>query len=165
VTASVIVSLRIAAPPLRVFEAFTSDIAQWWVQNPLFALTPRGDGSLRFESGPGGRLVTTLANGVEFEIGRITIWQPGERLALSWRQATFAADQSTELDVRFEAVGDATRVTVEHRGWDSIPRGHVARHGVELMLFQRRLVEHWRALLASLAAAGRAATRGTSGPV
>jgi hypothetical protein len=47
-------------------------------------------------------------------------------------------------------VGDQTRLTVEHRGWDEIPQDHVARHGFELMLFQRRLAEHWRALLASL---------------
>jgi hypothetical protein len=57
--------------------------------------------------------------------------------------------QSTQLDVRFEAVGDQTRVTVEHRGWDKIPQDHVARHGFELMLFQRRQAEHWRGLLAS----------------
>ncbi|WP_084305931.1 SRPBCC domain-containing protein [Bradyrhizobium sp. ARR65] len=80
----------------------------------------------------------------------ITIWKPGERLALTWRQATFAPGQSTQLDVRFEAIGDQTRVTVEHRGWDDIPQEHVARHGFELMLFQRRLAEHWRVLLASL---------------
>jgi uncharacterized protein YndB with AHSA1/START domain len=151
--AAVIVSLRIAAPPLRVFEAFTNDIGQWWVQNPLFMLTPRGDGTLRFEPGQGGRLVTTLANGTEFEVGRITIWQPGERLALTWRQATFSPGQSTELDVRFEAIGNETRVTVEHRGWDNIPQEHVARHGFDLLLFQRRYVDHWRALLASLNAA------------
>ena len=84
------------------------------------------------------------------EVGRITVWKPGERLALIWRQATFAPDQSTQLDVRFEAVGDQTRVTVEHRGWDEIPQDHVARHGFELMLFQRRQAEHWRGLLASL---------------
>jgi uncharacterized protein YndB with AHSA1/START domain len=149
-TASVIVSLRIRASPLAVFEAFTNDIGQWWVQNPLFMLTPRGDGCLRFEPGEGGRLVTTVANGVEFEVGRITIWQPGERLALTWRVATFSPSQSTELDVRFEAVGDETRVTVEHRGWDTIPQDHAARHGVQLLLFQRRHVDHWRALLASL---------------
>jgi hypothetical protein len=40
--------------------------------------------------------------------------------------------------VRFEAMGEQTRVTVEHRGWDEIPQDHVARHGFELMLFQRR---------------------------
>lgn len=149
-TAAVIVSLRIRASPLRVFDAFTEDIGQWWVQNPLFMLTPRGDGRLRFEPGEGGRLVTTGPDGREFEVGRITVWRPGERLALTWRQATFAPGQSTELDVRFEAIGDETRVTVEHRGWETIPQEHTARHGFDLLLFQRRNVDHWRALLASL---------------
>jgi hypothetical protein len=41
-------------------------------------------------------------------------------------------------------VGEETRVTIEHRGWDAIPQDHVARHGFELMLFQRRQAEHWR---------------------
>ncbi|MBX9587682.1 MAG: SRPBCC domain-containing protein [Hyphomonadaceae bacterium] len=81
--------------------------------------------------------------------------EPGERLALSWRQATFAAGQSTQLEVRFEALGDQTRVTVEHRGWNEIPQDHVARHGFELMLFQRRLAEHWRVLLASVEVTAR----------
>lgn len=152
-TAAVIVSIRVSGSPLRTFEVFTEEIGEWWRPNPLFMLTPRGDGNLRFEPGTGGRLVAMLANGKEFEVGRITVWKPGERLSLTWRQATFARDQSTELDVLFEAVGDETRVTVEHRGWDAIPQDHASRHGFELMLFQRRQAEHWRALIASLNAA------------
>ena len=105
-TAAVIVSIRVDATPLRAFEAFTEEIGEWWRPSPLFALTPRGDGHLRFEPGEGGRLVATLWNGKEFEVGRITVWKPGERLALTWRPATFAPGQSTQLDVRFEAVGD-----------------------------------------------------------
>jgi hypothetical protein len=147
-TAAVIVSIRVDATPVRAFVIFTEEIGKWWRPNSLFALTPHGDGHLRFEPGEGGRLVAALANGKEF--GRITVWKPGERLALTWREATFAPGQSTQLDVRFEAVGDQTRVTVEHHGWDEIPQDHVARHGFELMLFQRRLAEHWRVLLASL---------------
>jgi hypothetical protein len=38
--------------------------------------------------------------------------------------------------VRFEAIGTQTRVTVEHRAWETIPQDHAARHGFELMLFQ-----------------------------
>ena len=149
-TAAVIVALRVAASPQRAFEAFTEEIGQWWVPNGLFMLTPRGDGALRFEPGEGGRLVTTLADGSEFEVGRISVWQPGERLALTWRQASFAPEQTTHLDVRFEAIGDETRVTVEHRGWDTIPQTHAARHGFPLLPFQQRQSEHWRTLLASL---------------
>src|SRR5262249_43768893 len=102
-TAAVIVSIRVDATPLQAIEAFTEKIGQWSGPNSLFALTPSGDGQLRFEPGEGGRLVATLANGKEFEVGRIIVWKPGERLALTWRQATFAPGQSTQLEVRFEA--------------------------------------------------------------
>jgi uncharacterized protein YndB with AHSA1/START domain len=149
-TSAVIVSLRVDASPMRAFEAFTDEIGEWWQSSALFQLTPRGDGRLRFEPGEDGRLMTDLPTGRSFEIGRISVWQPGERLVLSWRQASFRRDQSTELEVRFEAVGEETRITVEHRGWSSIPQDHAARHGFELILFQRRAAEHWRTLLKSL---------------
>jgi hypothetical protein len=147
---AVIVSLRVEATPLEAFEVFTQEIGAWWKPNGLFQLTPRGDGVLRFEPGEGGRLVTDLPNGKTFEIGRITAWALGERLAFTWRQATFEPEQFTHVEVRFEPVGDETRVTVEHRGWDSIPQEHVARHAFPLQVFQMRQGEHWRALLAAM---------------
>lgn len=145
---AVIVSLRVKATPERAFEVFTQEIDAWWRPNQLFQITPRGDGELRFENRE--RLVSVLPSGKEFEVGRITVWAPGERLAFTWRQATFAPDQTTHVEVRFEAVGDETRVTVEHRGWDAIPPEHVARHGFPLHVFQMRQAEYWRALLASM---------------
>ena len=152
-TSAVIVSLRVKATPRETFDVFTQEIGLWWRPNQLFQLTPRGDGQLRFEPGEHGRLVTDLPNGKTFEIGRISAWVPGERLAFSWRQGTFAPDQTTQVEVRFEPIGDdETRVTVEHRGWDSIPQEHVARHRFPLQPFQMRQAEHWRALLAALAA-------------
>lgn len=149
-TSKVIVALRVPASPLRAFEAFTQEIGLWWRPSPLFAFTPRGPGTLAFEPGEGGRLVEILANGKVFEIGRIRAWAPGERLVFGWRQATFAADQDTEVEVRFEAVGEETRVTVTHAGWDSVPQTHVARHGLADGLFLRRQGEWWQVLLASL---------------
>jgi uncharacterized protein YndB with AHSA1/START domain len=150
-SSAVIVSLRVAATPERAFEAFTQQIGQWWRPSGLFQLTPRGDGALRFEGGEGGRLVTTLASGAEFEIGRITAWATAERLAFTWRQAGFAADQVTHVEVRFESVGEETRVTVEHRGWDAIPQAQAARHGFPLGVFQMRLADHWGAQLRAIA--------------
>jgi uncharacterized protein YndB with AHSA1/START domain len=148
-----LVALRVQASPQRAFDVFTQEIGQWWRPNDLFQLTPRGDGVLSFEPGENGRLITKLANGTVFEIGRITAWAPGERLAFTWRQASFAPDQLTSVEVRFEQVGDQeTRVTVEHRGWDAIPREHVARHGLPESVFLKRQGEHWRALLGVLSA-------------
>lgn len=146
---AVIVSLRVKASPEEAFEAFTREIGAWWRPSDLFQLTPRGDGMLSFEGDK--RLITTLESGKVFEIGRVTVWAPGVRVAFTWRQATFATDQSTHVEVLFEPVGEETRVTVEHRGWDAVPQEHAARHGFPLNVFQMRQAEHWRALLGALA--------------
>jgi uncharacterized protein YndB with AHSA1/START domain len=148
----VVVAMRIAAPPERVFEAFTTQIAAWWRPNPLFAFTPRSPGVMAFEEGEGGRrLVERLASGKVFEVGKVRVWEPGEKLVVGWRQAAFTPDMDTEVEVRFEPVDDGTRVTVEHRGWDSVPQAHVARHTFPDGLFLRRHGEWWRDLLAGLA--------------
>jgi uncharacterized protein YndB with AHSA1/START domain len=147
---SILVALRIKAAPDRVFDAFTREIALWWRPNGLFQFTPRSPGMLAFEEGVGGRFTETLPNGTVFEIGRITAWSPPTRLAFTWRQATFAEDQVTHVDVRFESAGDETRVTVEHRGWDSVPADHVAKHRFPEAIFLQRHGEWWRDLLAAL---------------
>ena len=149
-TSSVLVALRVKATPARAFEVFTRDIALWWRPNGLFQFTPRGSGVLAFEPGEGGRFTETLPGGQVFEIGRIRAWEPPSRLVFGWRQATFAPGQDTEVEVRFEPLGGETRVTVEHRGWDSVPAEHVARHRFPDAIFLRRHGEWWQALLASL---------------
>ena len=145
----VMVALRVRASPERAFAAFTEEIGAWWRPNGLFAFTPRDPGVLSFEPGPDGRLIETRDNGKVFEIGKVRAWEPPLRLVFGWRQATFAPGQDTEVEVRFEPVGEETRVTVEHLGWDSIPASHVARHGFPNQLFLTRHAEWWRALLAS----------------
>jgi uncharacterized protein YndB with AHSA1/START domain len=122
----------------------------WWRPSSLFQVTMLGDGKLAFEPGVGGRLWTALDNGEEFEIGRIAIWEPGKRLVFTWRQASFAPEQSTEVEVRFEAVGDETRISIEHRAWETIPQRHVARHGFPEHVTLQHAADWWRASLAML---------------
>jgi uncharacterized protein YndB with AHSA1/START domain len=151
VSSQILVSLRVKASPLRAFETFTRDIALWWAPNPLFRFTPGSPGKLAFEPHEGGRFTETLDDGEVFEIGRIRVWEPGQRLVFGWRQASFGPDQGTEVAVTFEPVGAETRVTVSHRGWDSVPIEHVARHGFPEAIFLRRHGEWWQRLLARLA--------------
>ena len=146
-----LVSLRVAAPPARTFTAFTAEIGQWWRPNSLFRFTDRPGGRLAFEPDPPERLVEIGNDGDRFEIGSVTVWEPPHRLAFGWRQAGFGPGQETEVVVRFEEVATGTRVTVEHFGWDAIPREHAARHGFPLDAFQQRLAEWWQVLLRALA--------------
>ena len=148
-TSRVFLAIRVPADPHRAFEVFTQEIASWWQPSGLFQITSAGDGVLAFEPGMGGRLFTTLPGGAEFEIGRIRIWEPGRRLVFAWRQATFDPDQTTEVEVLFDAVGEETRVSIEHRGWDSIPRRHAARHGFPEHVTLQRAADWWRGSLAA----------------
>lgn len=146
----VLVALRIAVAPERAFAAFTDEIGAWWQPNGLFQLTPSAPGVMRFEPGRGGRLVERQAGGDEYEVGRITLWDPPAELAFQWRPASFSSEQVTEVHVRFEPLGDQTRVVVEHSGWDTIAPTHAARHGFPLDVFLRREAEWWQVLLRSL---------------
>jgi uncharacterized protein YndB with AHSA1/START domain len=150
-TSRVLVSVRVSATPSRAFEAFTTKIGSWWQPNQLFQFVPRRDGVVAFEPRLGGRFTETYADGREFEIGRIEVWEPPSRLVFSWRQASFRDGQRTQVEVRFEPAGDETRVTVQHTGWDTVPQEHVARHTFPDQVFLLRHGEWWRALLASMA--------------
>lgn len=151
-TSRVLVALRIAAPPGRVFEAFTAEIGAWWKPNGLFQPSRHPPGRVSLEAGVGGRLLEAHPDGEVVEIGRIRQWNPPAGLVLTWRPTSFSADQETEVHVRFEAVdsGRSTRVVVEHFGWDTLPADHAARHGFPLFTFHQRLAEWWQALLNSL---------------
>jgi uncharacterized protein YndB with AHSA1/START domain len=149
-TSRVFVAIRVRATPERAFSAFVEEIDQWWRPSVTFQTTPR-PGRLSFEPGLHGRLIETRADGKAFEIGRIRAWEPPRRLAFSWRQANFPPDLHTEVEVVFEAVGEETRVSVEHRGFDRVPADSAARHSFPDQVLLLRLAEFWRGQLAALA--------------
>lgn len=148
-TSRVYVALRVKATPERAFQAFVEEIGAWWRPNILFQTTPR-PGVLSFEPGEGGRLIETREGGKVFEIGAIRIWEPPHRLIFSWRQANFPLDLHTEVEVGFEAVGQETRVSVEHRGFDQVPAQSAARHRFPDQVLLMRLAEFWRAQIAAV---------------
>jgi hypothetical protein len=149
VSSKVLVAIRVKADPQRAFHVFTTEIGQWWRPNGLFRFTPKSPGAVSFEGGEGGRFIETLPDGKVFEVGAIKVWRPGERLVFGWRCAGFEPGQDTEVEVRFEAVGEETRVTVEHGGWDTVPIENVARHSFPNTIFLQREAEWWTSLLAS----------------
>ena len=149
-TARVVVAVRIEAPPARVFEAFTAEIGTWWRADALFPMGEVPGSTMTIEPGVGGRFLRVGPDGDELELGRVRAWEPPARLVMSWRPPTFGPELETEVRVEFRPVADATRVVVEHVGWDAVPRGHAARHGFPLDATQRRLAERWQRLAAAL---------------
>jgi uncharacterized glyoxalase superfamily protein PhnB/uncharacterized protein YndB with AHSA1/START domain len=150
--AGVTICMQVDVPPAAAFEIFTGEIASWW--RPLMRNRFRADRNavMRFEPGEGGRLIED-ANGDVFEVGRIQVWEPGKRLVFDWKLPNFQAGEKSEVEVQFQPKGSGTLVTLEHRGFQDLPKDHPARHGQsDDLVYGRRLASWWDNILGDLQA-------------
>ena len=118
-TAEVVVE----ATPEEAFEIFTDEIGLWWrTGTPYWNDRERGR-SVRIEPGVGGRFIEVydLESGAGFEVGRVTAWEPGERLALTWTQVGWPQGAATEVEVSFARADGGTCVRIEHAGFEQVP--------------------------------------------
>jgi uncharacterized protein YndB with AHSA1/START domain len=146
------VAVTVDAAPEAAFDMFTREVDAWWRRGPKYRFGGRKSGVMRFEPGEGGRLVEIYddATGDLHEVGRILVWEPPSRLSFEWRASNYRPGQVTVVEVRFRAVDSGTRVLVEHRGWDSLPADHPARHGMDDVPFLQTMAGWWQEQLASL---------------
>ncbi len=116
--------VRVEASPEEAFALFTDEIGLWWRRDtPYWNDRERGL-SIRIEPGVGGRFIEVydLETGSGMEVGRVTAWEPGRRLALTWTQVGWPDGASTELEITFEpAPGGGTTVRLEHYGFERVP--------------------------------------------
>ena len=126
--ASVRRTIEVAADPDTAFTIFTEHIGDWYVGGRHAWRDPSRAVGIRFEPGVGGRWleVWDAASGEGYEIGTVRVWEPGQRLVVSYRHPRLPPEPLTEIEVRFDPVDGGTRVTLEHRGWDRLPPEVVA---------------------------------------
>jgi uncharacterized protein YndB with AHSA1/START domain len=100
----------------HAFETFTERIYAWW---PFETHSPGDERPVEavFEPRVGGRLYDRTASGEEHDWATVLAWEPPSRFVVDWHVTP--GRPSTELEVRFVAEGDRTRVELEHRGWES----------------------------------------------
>lgn len=140
----VIVTTIVGQEPAATFRLFTDEIGTWWRRGPRFQVSDDSSGVPRFVSDRTGRRLEIAGPGDEvFELGRVTVWDPPERLSFEFRTREFAPDEHTRVLVRFEAVEAGTRVTVEHSGWAGIPVAHRSKKGLRGLAFTNLVGTWW----------------------
>lgn len=116
--------VTVECTPEEAFALFTDDIGLWWRRDTRYWNDPKRGLSIRIEPGVGGRFleVHDLETGEGMEVGRVTAWEPGRRLALTWTQLGWPEGASTELEITFSPApaGRAT-VGLEHSGFEHVP--------------------------------------------
>ncbi len=105
---SVSSDVEVAVDPTTAFAAFTDEMDLWWQRGPINFYDASRAVARRCEPGVGGRLLEVYdeSTGDALELGRITVWEPGARLA--W--VSSLDDVATE--VRFDATEAGTLVRV-----------------------------------------------------
>jgi hypothetical protein len=113
-------SFEVGCPPEHAFRLWTASIGTWWPPDHTVSGRPA---AIVMEDGVGGRIYERTADGTEHDWGEVTLWRPPGTLAYLWHLRRDRAD-ATEVEVRFLAQGPAaTRVEIEHRGWDRLGAG------------------------------------------
>jgi uncharacterized protein YndB with AHSA1/START domain len=142
--------VTVEASPQEAFRIFTDEIGIWWRRNtPYWNDSQRGL-SVRIEPGVGGRFVEIydLDEGTGFEVGRVTAWEPGSRLALTWTQIGWPKDVATDIEITFEPRGDGTLVRLKQSGFERI--------GPDAERFREGYAGGWSEVLAWFADAAHA---------
>jgi uncharacterized protein YndB with AHSA1/START domain len=111
----------------QAFEVFTASIDTWWPHE--FHIGRADVAEVVLEPGVGGRWYERGVDGTECDWGRVTLWEPPDRVVFTWQiDGSFRFDpdpgRASEIDARFTAVGPAqTVVDVEHRHFDRLVGG------------------------------------------
>jgi uncharacterized protein YndB with AHSA1/START domain len=116
-------TVTVRAPPQSAFEVFTDGMGTWWPLETHSIAVDQGldqkAQTLRLDTREGGRIEEVLEDGTTRDWGRIAVWEPPQRVLYEWKPNDLPTPP-TEVEVRFNAEGDGTRVDLEHRGWERL---------------------------------------------
>ncbi len=108
-------TLVVEAPAARAFEVFTDPIGAWWPLGTHARSTELAETAI-LQGREGGRASRRRRDADEADWGRVLVWEPPRRVVFTWE----ITQPATEVEVRFTPEGDATRVDLEHRGWERL---------------------------------------------
>jgi uncharacterized protein YndB with AHSA1/START domain len=109
-------TLTVDASLETAFETFTKRMGDWWPRGAYTVFDDRV--AVVFEEEAGGRVYERSPKGEEADWADVLAWEPPRRFVLRWRVNPEGGP--TEVEVRFTPENGATRVDLEHRGWDQV---------------------------------------------
>jgi hypothetical protein len=111
-------SITVRRTPAEAFAIFHERFGSWWPFTQ-FSLHQADTAQCAFEGRLGGELYEITTSGERAPWGRVLAWDPPRGFALAWHPGD-PLEQATTVALRFEAVPEGTRVTLEHRDWAKV---------------------------------------------
>jgi len=113
----VVATVQVEVPPDRAWATFTTRLGEWWPA-ATHSIGEHDVVAIAMEERLDGRVYERRTDGSEHPWGRITAWEPTDRLAFTWRPSLDTTHQPTSVEVTFAAVGGGTEVRLTHSGWE-----------------------------------------------
>jgi hypothetical protein len=105
----------------HTFTVFVREIGTWW-PTPTISAGGERVRTVTVEARLHGRVFETWQDDTTLEWGRLSVWEPPHRFAMSW----ICTPAPTEVELTFTALGPSlTRVAVEHRGWEALTEAQI----------------------------------------
>jgi hypothetical protein len=108
-------SVVVKRTPAEAFEIFTARFGSWWPYQ-RFSIHQQNVASCGLEPRQGGEVFEVARDGRRERWGTVVIWDPPGRLVLSWHPG-HTPETAQQVELRFVAVPEGTRVDLEHRDW------------------------------------------------
>ena len=112
-------SILVEATPEHTFAVFQE--GSWWPKEHTLIASGSPRRQLVVEPKVGGRWFEIGEDDSQCNWGRVLAWEPPRRMVLGWQiNGRFEADPSgtSEVEIHFIPEGEATRVELEHRGFE-----------------------------------------------
>ena len=110
ISKSIVVRRNIEA----AFQIWTEQITTWWPKS--HSISGNLKTTVILEGKPGGRFYERTPDGLEYDWGEVTLWEPPHRLVYNWYLGS-SPRQPTQVEVHFTAEEQGiTRVDVKHYG-------------------------------------------------
>lgn len=109
-------TVMIDCPVAEAFRVFTTEAISWW---PIHSHSIHGSSvtDVVFEPREGGAVYELASDGRTARWATVVAWEPPTRIVLAWQ--VNPSSPVTEVEIRFGADGDRTRLELEHRGWEA----------------------------------------------
>jgi len=92
-------AISVARPPEVAFRVFTEEIGKWWPLEEGFSFGRERAKDIFIEGRVGGRFFERFTDGTEFDVGRVTAFQPPHTVTLTWKAPDW--EGLTEIEIRF----------------------------------------------------------------
>lgn len=132
-------TIALRCGPAHAFRVFTEMTDLWWPRSHRRTT----EATLVFEAMAGGRLLERSPDGEEWVLGRLTAFEPPERLCFDWFPGSPAAP--TTVEVAFRAADEGSEIAIVHR---ALSEDAISAWPGKVALFERG----WDTILPAFAA-------------